>query len=260
MAEAETHEVSQEPDVDFDMIKAALQQLKDRFMDERVAGFVHPNTGQQIPPVSRQEAEQRWQKASQQFATMLLKFRNDASTSRKLGVGDKPGGSAGGRPTRLARSTYTGGADFESPETDWADLEKGWERGKNPAAAAMADEPSLRRGESLVARIVGKKLYESDIAQNPDYEHDQQMIQAALEQIHQRFVEERVAGYTDPRTGQVYPPASPQEVEERWLAVAPKFQRVLSHPSPDTASSMQKKLGIRNPGSPELHYSHPEAQ
>ena len=161
IGEAESHEASQEPDVDFDMIKAALQQVKDRFIEERMSGFTHPVTGAVIPPVSRAEAENTWQRCSSQYAAMILKGRNEPGHARKLGIGDRPGGHAQGRPIRLARSVYTGADDdFEPPETDWSELETGWEREKNRGATAMADEPSLRRGESLVSRITGKKLDE----------------------------------------------------------------------------------------------------
>lgn len=40
--------------------RRALDQMYRRFIDERVSGFKHADTGQWYPPVSREEAETRW--------------------------------------------------------------------------------------------------------------------------------------------------------------------------------------------------------
>lgn len=50
---------------------AMLAQIKERFIRERVEGFIHPKTGQQVPPVSREEAEARWLKVEPKFREQL---------------------------------------------------------------------------------------------------------------------------------------------------------------------------------------------
>lgn len=51
-----------------------------------------------------------------------------------------------------------------------------------------------------------------------------------LQIIKQRFVQERVQGFTNPTTGQTYPPVPPEEAEARWLRQEPKFRATLEEP------------------------------
>jgi hypothetical protein len=60
------------------MREAALQQIKDRFIDERVNGFQHPETHEYIPPVSREEATARWAKSEPKFRDILTVCDQDA--------------------------------------------------------------------------------------------------------------------------------------------------------------------------------------
>lgn len=60
------------------MREAALQQIKDRFIDERVNGFQHPDTHEYISPVGREEAEARWKKAEPKFRDILTVCDQDA--------------------------------------------------------------------------------------------------------------------------------------------------------------------------------------
>ena len=76
---------------------------------------------------------------------------------------------------------------------------------------------------------------------NPEMAYDYKNVDDALRQIKDRFIEERTHGWTHPDTGIAYPPVSPEEAERRWLAVKPKFQRVLLTPD-DYAS---KRLGLK---------------
>jgi len=80
---------------------------------------------------------------------------------------------------------------------------------------------------------------------------DRELIRLFLEQVHERFVLERMSGYTDPRNGVISDPISREEAEARWEAAAPKFREAVKGPHP--------KLGMYGTGS-ELGYTHPEAQ
>ena len=62
------------------MREAALQQIKDRFIDERVNGFQHPDTHEYVPQVSRQDAETRWADAEAKFKDILKVCDQDSVT------------------------------------------------------------------------------------------------------------------------------------------------------------------------------------
>lgn len=52
-------------------------------------------------------------------------------------------------------------------------------------------------------------------------------LAAALDAIHRQFVDDRVRGFINPRTGQPMEPVSPEEAESRWEAVAPRWREAL---------------------------------
>jgi hypothetical protein len=68
----------------------SLSQLHDRFVQERVDGFTHPVTGEQIAPMSREEAEARWQKAEPKFIAKLRDMANSEEGRDVLGLEPSP--------------------------------------------------------------------------------------------------------------------------------------------------------------------------
>jgi len=56
----------------------ALRQIRDRFVDERVNGWTHPESGKYQPPVPREQAEQRWAAAEPKFRDVLAVCDQDA--------------------------------------------------------------------------------------------------------------------------------------------------------------------------------------
>lgn len=106
-------------DVDEQCVQRALEQMRKRFIEERVQGFTHPANQQTYPPVSQQEAEERWERVAERMNEMVRSY--DRRTADKLG-------------------THT----FNAQRA----------RSKH----AEMDEPSLRRGESMVSYICGKSI------------------------------------------------------------------------------------------------------
>lgn len=64
-------------------------------------------------------------------------------------------------------------------------------------------------------------------------------MQRVLAQIAERFVDERLGGFSTP-DGQTYPPAAVEDVKRRWATHLPKFKQVLL--SPDAA--MDARFGL----------------
>ena len=62
----------------------ALEQMKQRFVDERVNGFQNPESGEVYQPVPRAKAEARWGKVEPGFKQLLVAA--DQDTLVKLGV------------------------------------------------------------------------------------------------------------------------------------------------------------------------------
>ena len=62
----------------------ALEQIKKRFVDERVSGFQHPQSKEYYSGVPRQNAEARWEKAKHKFAEIVDVA--DQDSVEKLGV------------------------------------------------------------------------------------------------------------------------------------------------------------------------------
>lgn len=56
----------------------ALRQIRDRFIDERVNGWTHPESGKFQPAVPREQAEARWAKAEPSFREVLAVCDQDA--------------------------------------------------------------------------------------------------------------------------------------------------------------------------------------
>ena len=88
---------------------------------------------------------------------------------------------------------------------------------------------------------------------------DRKVIDAMLDEIHQRFVREKIEGYKNPKTGQQTPPVTPEEAEQRWQMAAPTFRRILKYPKPALANTVKDKFGIHSSGD-ELRYAHHEVQ
>jgi hypothetical protein len=106
-------------EADRDAIARAMIAIKNRFIKERTEGFTHRLSGQTFAPVSREEAEARWEKAAPKFEEVAKQF--DPEVAPRLGT-----------------------HKFNAPRA----------RSKH----AEMDEPSLRRGESMVSYICGKRI------------------------------------------------------------------------------------------------------
>lgn len=66
-----------------------------------------------------------------------------------------------------------------------------------------------------------------------------------LNAIKERFVRERVEGFTAP-TGQTYPPVPPEEAEQRWTRAEPRFREVISNDP-----TIRERFGGGAPAAPE---------
>lgn len=73
-------------EVDQGMLQSALQQIKDRFIDERVRGFTNPKNGEIIPPVPREQAEARWEKAVGNYQKALANIDPTNPEDRQAAV------------------------------------------------------------------------------------------------------------------------------------------------------------------------------
>ena len=62
----------------------------------------------------------------------------------------------------------------------------------------------------------------------------------ALTQIKERFINERINGFQNPETGEVYKPVSRENAESRWVNTMPKFREILACSDQDTV----QKLGV----------------
>ena len=142
--------------VDAQDLQDVLRQIRERFIDERVNGWTPKEgmgcAGQPQAPVSREEAEARWKAVEHQFQKVMLEPSADAV--RKVLPNSKP---------LPASSNYSSddqpGEDLASYEADWGANKPAGRRRAAVGAAndrAMAAEPSLRHGESLVSRDMSK--------------------------------------------------------------------------------------------------------
>ncbi len=128
----------------------AVEQLHQRFVDERVNGFIDPNTGQHQAPVTREQAEARWQKALPNFQRVLFKDASTAgdTSAKRLGLVKGPPVPASSTYSSVEGDAVPGEVNPEDFPPDPA------MRGDR----AMRDEPALRRGESRTSRILNKLL------------------------------------------------------------------------------------------------------
>ena len=60
-----------------DNVPVVMREIRDRFIDERINGFTHPRTNQFLPPVSREEAEKRWQAQLPHFEDLMVSCDQD---------------------------------------------------------------------------------------------------------------------------------------------------------------------------------------
>lgn len=65
----------------------SLAQVRQRFMDERTAGWTHPGTGVRHAPIAREEAERRWAAGEPRWRNALMRSLDDPEMQRRLGVG-----------------------------------------------------------------------------------------------------------------------------------------------------------------------------
>jgi hypothetical protein len=96
-----------------DRVRRALEQIKERFVAERVHGFNNPETGEKYEPVPEQEALARWATIEARFLRSLQ--TDDEGMKHNLGINhDVPGGTHGGPSGR-----ETPGGSTEAPIEDY---------------------------------------------------------------------------------------------------------------------------------------------
>lgn len=59
-----------------------LERIHQQFVNERIRGFIHPETKEAMPPVSPEEAEERWLKVRDRFREVLSKREPPQQPSR----------------------------------------------------------------------------------------------------------------------------------------------------------------------------------
>jgi len=82
-----------EPDVGAQ--ENALRQIRDRFKDERIKGFAHPETGVPVPPASPEDVEARWARAEPKFKASMEKFNPTAQHRLRLWKQKQPAATSG---------------------------------------------------------------------------------------------------------------------------------------------------------------------
>jgi len=139
---------STQSDFDFQRIKIALERLRDQYVDERVKGMSLAGQPEQAP-VSREEAEAKWQAAVGKFASVMLGSKDVTQRLGLRNTGQYPG-----------KTDYTAeNPAGQTGDEEWAEMGKGWEHGNLPRAERAAmDEPALRRGESLARKLITRML------------------------------------------------------------------------------------------------------
>jgi hypothetical protein len=128
-------------------------------MDQYTHGFKHSKTGQWVPPISPREAELSWVQFEPKVRRALLsKGANTVRLGTAISRQGRRQAISGDDLDRQGREFFnaTDPSEIENLGRD-LDLVAPDKRG----IRAMADEPSLRRGESLVRRADGKKFDEA---------------------------------------------------------------------------------------------------
>lgn len=64
-----------------------------------------------------------------------------------------------------------------------------------------------------------------DVANNPNVY--KRSFDDIIHNIHDRFIDERINGYTDPRSGKYIPPVDQKQALQRWVAFKPRMQKAL---------------------------------
>lgn len=105
---------------------------------------------------------------------------------------------------------------------------------------------------TLVQKVIG----ESDIALG-GMEADPQDMQRILKMIHDRFIEERTAGFKHPETGAYVAPISPEEAEQRWQRASSRFSKLIGGVEPRSPDA--ERFGLHHREAP-ARYAHPQAQ
>jgi len=139
-----TDEPSNITNPDVELVQRVMDQVKARFIDERVKGLINPGTGEAMAPVTRGEAEARWERVQVPFVQSILTAHPEMAANLGLDKANLP-----------ASSEYSS-TDAAVPEedTDWTEYEQEW--GANRSSRAAKDEPSLRRGESRARKLINK--------------------------------------------------------------------------------------------------------
>jgi hypothetical protein len=75
------------PDVE-EKLEATLLAIKERFIAEKVSGYIHPQNGEEVPQMSREEAEAAWALAEPRYREFIINHRPNAEIGQKLGLGD----------------------------------------------------------------------------------------------------------------------------------------------------------------------------
>jgi len=111
---------------------------------------------------------------------------------------------------------------------------------------------------SILKKVIG----EGDLMQTgidpQEAAHDRAVVAAAIEQIKERFIQERMRGVSIFDPGQHVAPCSRGEAEARWERCARNFTQTVKRIA-DKPPGFSKKLGIKGSGE-EMRYKHPEAQ
>jgi hypothetical protein len=133
-----------------------IAQVRERYMDKYTHGFQHPQTGQWVPPIGPREAELKWVQYEPKVRRSLL---SKGANTVRLGTAI----------SRQGRRQAISGDDHDREFFNATDPDEIENLGRDldlvapdkRGIRAMADEPSLRRGESLVRRADGKKFDEA---------------------------------------------------------------------------------------------------
>jgi len=103
--------------------------------------------------------------------------------------------------------------------------------GEEPAPKACRESRARKVIEAL-----GVMGYPNPYHQEPEREG----LTRALEIVHKKFVDERIHGYPAP-DGRFVPPVSPEEAEQKWQRIMPRFLAMLRERDPETEGRLKIK-------------------